>query len=165
MGDFFHGWRRKTGIVALAMACLLALGWVRSVTLYDFFSVSVAGTTYRVGSMGGTLRLIWMTPAVRWDSFWCSGDLTDILQFNVDSNGQREEHDEWEGYDVDWRWDFAGCHFGGGSHLKLGENHCAVYALPYPMLVIVLTLVSARLIVHKKRRTSLCPASQQTALL
>ena len=30
MGEFFRGWRRKAGLVTLAMACLLATGWMRS---------------------------------------------------------------------------------------------------------------------------------------
>ena len=30
MGEFFKGWRRKAGLVMLAMACLLSLAWLRS---------------------------------------------------------------------------------------------------------------------------------------
>lgn len=30
MRDFFKGWRRKTGVMTLAMTCLFAAGWVRS---------------------------------------------------------------------------------------------------------------------------------------
>ena len=31
MGTFFHGWRRKTGLVTLLLACLFMGGWMRSV--------------------------------------------------------------------------------------------------------------------------------------
>ena len=30
MGEFFRGWRRKAGLVSLAMACLLMATWFRS---------------------------------------------------------------------------------------------------------------------------------------
>lgn len=30
MRDFFHGWRRKTGVVTLVMACLLMASWISS---------------------------------------------------------------------------------------------------------------------------------------
>ena len=33
MGEFFHGWRRKVGIVTLVIACVFMAGWVRSATV------------------------------------------------------------------------------------------------------------------------------------
>ncbi len=45
MGDFFHGWRRKLGVVALLMACLITTAWVRSLRVEDrlvFFSAKNA---------------------------------------------------------------------------------------------------------------------------
>ena len=36
MSTFFHGWRRKLGCVILAVACLLTVGWVRSMIVRDF---------------------------------------------------------------------------------------------------------------------------------
>jgi len=38
MSDFFHGWRRKAGCVALVTACVFASGWVRSFWLCDVLS-------------------------------------------------------------------------------------------------------------------------------
>ena len=32
MGKFFHGWRRKIGVVTLLMACMFAVGWVTSLS-------------------------------------------------------------------------------------------------------------------------------------
>jgi hypothetical protein len=32
MGEFFKGWRRKTGCVTLVMACILSIGWARCFT-------------------------------------------------------------------------------------------------------------------------------------
>jgi len=38
MTDFFHGWRRKTGITALLLALVLMTGWLRSINRQDVFS-------------------------------------------------------------------------------------------------------------------------------
>ena len=35
MGDFFHGWRRKIGVVTLVMALVFVSGWVRSLCAED----------------------------------------------------------------------------------------------------------------------------------
>jgi len=35
MGEFFKGWRRKTGVVTLVMACVFMSAWVRSQTTID----------------------------------------------------------------------------------------------------------------------------------
>ena len=35
MGDFFHGWRRKTGCVTLVMACAICVVWLRGLTVHE----------------------------------------------------------------------------------------------------------------------------------
>ena len=35
MGDFFHGWRRKTGCVTLVAALMLLGGWLKSLRSFD----------------------------------------------------------------------------------------------------------------------------------
>ena len=35
MREFFRGWRRKGGVLTLVMACMFAAGWVRSHTQID----------------------------------------------------------------------------------------------------------------------------------
>ena len=39
MGEFFSGWRRKVAVVALVMACVLMVGWIRSLSTQDTFTV------------------------------------------------------------------------------------------------------------------------------
>jgi len=35
MLTFFHGWRRKMGVATLLVACVLAIGWLRSIKEFD----------------------------------------------------------------------------------------------------------------------------------
>lgn len=35
MPKFFHGWRRKLGCLTLLLACVFAVGWVRSPFIQD----------------------------------------------------------------------------------------------------------------------------------
>lgn len=60
MGEFFHGWRRKLGCVALVMAGLLASGWVRSHSCFDRAHMDWPSRSERhyVGSEKG--RIWWM---------------------------------------------------------------------------------------------------------
>ena len=39
MGDFFHGWRRKIGVVTLVVACVFLVTWMRSESKIDVFTV------------------------------------------------------------------------------------------------------------------------------
>ena len=40
MGDFFKPWRRKAGCITLLMACVIAMGWIRSQTVADNLTYS-----------------------------------------------------------------------------------------------------------------------------
>ena len=41
MGDFFKGWRRKSGCVLLVMTGLLMGAWLRSRLIHDTFSMRI----------------------------------------------------------------------------------------------------------------------------
>ena len=46
MSDNFKPWRRKAGVVLLAMACASATGWIRSQIVHDLVAVGLSrGTT------------------------------------------------------------------------------------------------------------------------
>ena len=55
MGDYFHGWRRKIGVVTLVMACVFAAGWVRSHWIADILQESDFGCHDEYGSKFGLL--------------------------------------------------------------------------------------------------------------
>jgi len=85
MSSFFHGWRRKTGCIALVMATVFVLGWIRSYDYGDFLTcesndrlrviASVDGRLYYWSSdskpglwpLSGyaTLPLVWLAPEMR----------------------------------------------------------------------------------------------------
>jgi len=48
MRDFFRGWRRKAGVVALLMACIVFAAWMRSLE-FDF---GLRGTSSLIASQG-----------------------------------------------------------------------------------------------------------------
>lgn len=51
MREFFRGWRRKVGCVALVLACGFATGWMRSYE-YDWFEISGVRISSCNGSFG-----------------------------------------------------------------------------------------------------------------
>ena len=55
MGEFLKGWRRKAGLVTLALACVLTAGWMRSYVVFDDqMSLDVPfGSPRIVWSIGG----------------------------------------------------------------------------------------------------------------
>lgn len=63
MGEFFKGRRRKAGLVMLAMACVLMVGWVRSLFDADQLSIPSKEARYFVESSMGELR-VYRFPAV-----------------------------------------------------------------------------------------------------
>lgn len=44
MGNFFHGWRRKTGCTTLAVAVILLVLCYRSLQMYDSIQFNVSRT-------------------------------------------------------------------------------------------------------------------------
>lgn len=123
MHTFFHGWRRKAGVVALAMAMFLWLAWMRSYTYSDFIGISRNHQLLLllVSSRG---EIWWETcqdsrdppPS---DPFWCGsyqhGLVPDLLPI--------EE-----------------------------ENSEALPSVPYAYLTCPLTLLSAYLVLWKPRK-------------
>ena len=39
MGDYFHNWKRKLGVVTLLVTCVFMGGWVRSLLVEDYFTL------------------------------------------------------------------------------------------------------------------------------
>jgi hypothetical protein len=58
MHTFFHGWRRKAGVVALVMALALMGGWIRSYALLDDVSFSTPWRSHCIVSASGKLSWV-----------------------------------------------------------------------------------------------------------
>lgn len=46
MGDFFRAYKRKVGVVTLGLACVLAVGWIRSQICEDRVRISIGNTVH-----------------------------------------------------------------------------------------------------------------------
>jgi len=57
MREFFHGWRRKAGCVALVMACLFMAGWVRSLSRIDLLTLATWNSFWRLTIEHGVVEL------------------------------------------------------------------------------------------------------------
>jgi hypothetical protein len=66
MKAFFHGWRRKAGVVTLVMALALLLGWMRSHRVEDVISFR-SGEKSQDAILVSEHRVIW----ARW--YWRDG--------------------------------------------------------------------------------------------
>src|SRR4051812_36708326 len=74
MREFFRGWRRKAGCIALMMALLLTVAWTRSYFFNDEFHLPYGQSTYFASSIHGRIGWGRQTPShpsdrVEWLSF------------------------------------------------------------------------------------------------
>ena len=71
VGEFFKGWRRKAGLVTLVIACVVAIGWMRSYTTKEEVLIPAIRRQHAVLSADG--MLFWMaweekSPRLQWMS-------------------------------------------------------------------------------------------------
>lgn len=141
MVQFFHGWRRKAGIVTLVMACAFWAGWVRSGMIGD----RLAFQTHRdrvvfFGSNGGVLSYSTLTgsitPPIPLYVNWAAGPM-------VPQNVTLENDESW-----------------GVVHFKKAISTTAPrlviesLEIPYWSIVIPLTFLSAYLLLWPQRKSS-----------
>eukprot|EP00456_Euglypha_rotunda_P083142 TRINITY_DN8224_c0_g1_i9.p1 TRINITY_DN8224_c0_g1~~TRINITY_DN8224_c0_g1_i9.p1 ORF type:complete len:104 (-),score=5.44 TRINITY_DN8224_c0_g1_i9:24-335(-) len=56
MFQFFHGWRRKAGVLTLGMACAITIAWMRSRVVIDQLAFCIAEPTeFHIYSARGTI--------------------------------------------------------------------------------------------------------------
>ena len=68
MHTFFHGWRRKTGVITLVMACVLWCGWMRSRSKLDTVSIPILNRFHLLASAHGELG--WLSVDWLGDEVW-----------------------------------------------------------------------------------------------
>jgi hypothetical protein len=173
--EFFRGWRRTAGLATLAMALLLTVGWMRSAVVVDEFSVEppVAEdqdgprTYHTVRSQQGVLG---------WEQ-WTTDAGQRVIHDTYDTSFSSRAVSASDVFDIpkadivkfDWRWKWCGIDLGstvvddehrareaGNSPelilgLVYGHWHSVHYVIPYWLLVLPLTLLSAWLLLSKPR--------------
>ena len=83
MGEFFRGWKRKIGVLTLLIACVLMLGWVRSLSIEDAATLSGKTTHLILTSSQSKMVLTrhrdatGMT-AASYQAGWTSNPITDV---------------------------------------------------------------------------------------
>ena len=144
MREFFRGWRRKAGCVALVMALAVASAWARSYGTLDGIQVPDWHRQYGIVSMNGGIQAAMCVPVPIANrlvaSEWITGPVTDA-----------QRADYWSTLDVEWRQKWCGFDFGAATDVPTGVRF-SFAVIPYWSTTIPLTLLSAYLLLWKPRK-------------
>ena len=131
----FKPWRRKLGVMTLALACVFAAGWVRSLLLTDSAGWHLGAelvTFSHDGHLSAYVRTKHSVFRWAWPRFYTDG----YRRFTDPGDKQN------------WQWTFAGVRFGSKN---ADEPYFHIVAVPYSYIVLPLTLLSASLLLSKPR--------------
>ncbi len=151
MGEFFNGWRRKSGLVTLAMALLSTVAWMRSYVIRDKLEI-VPHPHCLHAIVSGSGRLVWQR-LVSTDMPFLHYDFPFVLH---SSDGPEGDDLAWYRREVEWRLEGSGFDF-GAVHSFTGNVRAQFAKVPYWSLVLPLTLLSAWLILIKPRKEERSP--------
>lgn len=161
MHTFFHGWRRKTGMVTLVMACVFMGAWVRGHFIVDRLSYH---------PKDGPMQWLATSPhRIEWARSEQSGQFAEdtFLNFRWESGPDPFATmgfiDRWDGWHVLWNWECCGFQFGAfqrGTKSIYGQSNSAmpvfaeigIWMIPFWAVVIPLTLLSGHLILWEPRK-------------
>jgi len=143
---FFHGWRRRIGVVTLVMALVFMVGWVRSLDISDEISTDFNNSAYNITSQRGVLEFSRVN----------RGDFGRFMHLE---SQKMDTPEDWGGpscwdpdiYDVKWRFSFGPFDF--GYAIVNGQN-CDIYGFQYWSIVIPFSLLSAYLLLSKPRKSN-----------
>jgi hypothetical protein len=158
MGEFFRGWRRKIGSIALMLACVCAAAWVRSVGREEgVYFDSKGQTPLMICSRNHFLTIIFARHLTRPVVF---GQLT-LRWFDGDCSEETNE-EYWTlanaGFAnvVTKARNFAGIMFGSTFDTSVSNPLKKWFvSFPYWLITIPLTLVSGYLLVSKPHISTL----------
>ena len=123
MREFFHGWRRKAGCVALVLACAVMGLWFRSFAIFDVISLANGQQQHQIASASG--RLFW--------GAW------------RERSRHSRPRNEWERIGTSRRTRDE-------VDIQLESFHNFRWIIPYWSVVLPLTLLSAYLILWEPRK-------------
>jgi hypothetical protein len=144
MRDFFQGWRRKAGIVALVITCGVAAMSLRSLLFEDLILIYRGGSLTTVSSLEGHIE--WNIAGESNDD-WMGWEVLE-LSLGRDAIG-RFEDDE-----IDYKWERMGFIVASGKSVRGASLN--QLQLPHWSLIFPLTLLSAYLIFWKPRKYAQC---------
>jgi hypothetical protein len=126
MREFFQGWRRKMGCIALVMACVVMIGWLRSCNRCELIFFASSDRQHAVLAIDDGLS-------------WMGWNPTEIKKF--------APFDDWQSYEAN---EFPSIKTSLGAIRTL--DSLKEWHVPWPLVVIPLTLLSAYLILWKPRK-------------
>ena len=147
MGDFFKPWRRKIGVVTLSMALVATVGWVRSLSRSDVFSIPSAEHQSEILHSGGNF--------IAWVSYFRDHPSNEPIfpEWNTfpysEKNKIRNAH---ETAGINWNWRVLG--FGYGTLETKNKTRVTFRIVPYWSVTIPLTLISFWLLLSKSRQST-----------
>ncbi len=154
MREFFKGWRRKTGLVTLVLACMVMGIWLRSRLVVDQITFARGNALQILNSDNGTF--VWLAIEM-------TADEIRAIRF-VWQSGPTKSFDKVEQSEDDTKlvreWKFCGFSFGEGPFATNGQSLRLKYlGIFYSSITIPLAVISAWIILTplKKqviRRTS-----------
>jgi len=160
MKEFFRGWRRKTGLITLLLACVFVSGWIRSFLVHDQIQIpSDESLTYCVSYDG----------QFQWSAMSGKDVLTGIELAKGPGRVARYSwivtpisvfHNFPKGADpqeYNWRWQCCGFDFSDAkwqTFFPLQAGNVQAYCVPYWSIVIPLTLISLWLLLTKPRSST-----------
>jgi hypothetical protein len=126
--------------------------WIRSQGIFEYFIVPGDPVSYSITSMHGGLDFARMTAL---DGSPAYNELYKSVELHIDPQDPFNGTPWGEGFEFDWRWDWAGFHIGAGQYTSRRDQDCMV---PYWAIVLPLTLLSGYLIlVPSRKRTASQP--------
>lgn len=157
MREFFKGWRRKIGLLALFTACLFMVMWVRSLFVLDRFYFPQPDRV--ILSLDGACRWLSFTPidsdVTGWPKQlrWVPSPLADKHRHSYDIYNLNAMK-------IHWRWRWGGFDFSAVSESfetapippSTPPRRYEIRQIPYWSLIVPFTCVSAYLILWKPRK-------------
>ena len=150
MGEFFQGWRRKTGCVTLVIALTFTALWVRSMTTLDYVTSTGSFNRYEWRSCNGVFCYFDVEhgqvagPHIRGRYFW---EHCEITEFDITKD-----------FFMPWdRW--AVYYFSAQEPQKQFGFH-----VWYSLIVVPMTLLSGVLLLIKLRKRKQIQSPNGTAL-
>lgn len=139
MGMYFKPLRRKVGVVTLVLACGFTIGWVRTRFYSEQLSIPVAKNSVVTFVSENAVFAV---------TLWWRGEVSrprsDRFQFQSDLR-PTQEGTVYYGEALSWGARYQRSDGGGGGHIGC--------SLPYSIVVVTLTALSAWLLLSKPRTT------------